>query len=422
MRALYVPFLVFVASCGANPPADAPPSPPNPARLGRDVASEGATADLARVAAFDAGRPEYERHLDLSTAVPVGVASLSSAACATCHAEIAAEWAQSTHAHAWTDRQFQAEIAKSDNRWLCINCHTPLPAQQDKWAVAVRDGDVEAPDLVVNGSFDPALRDEGITCAACHVRDGVIHGPGLEGALKAHPVIADPAYRNGDLCLRCHQAVATYPGKTFVCTFNTGEEWRAGAAVLDGQGCADCHMRPIERPAGLGGAVRTVRMHGWRGAGIPKEPGVQPPVATNPPGLGLAARWEAGALIVDMTNANAGHRLPTGDPERWVAVDVRFEDAAGAPIGEAWTTRIGQIWEWWPAPKQLSDNRLAPREVRTASIAVPTGAVQAIVEASSHRMSEETQAFHHLDGYPLAITTHRLIVTPSGVEGGVVAQ
>ena len=59
-----------------------------------------------------------------------GTTGLSASRCADCHAEIAAEWAASTHAHAWVDPQFQAELHKDPEiGWICLNCHTPLQAQ-----------------------------------------------------------------------------------------------------------------------------------------------------------------------------------------------------------------------------------------------------------------------------------------------------
>ncbi|MCA9570097.1 MAG: hypothetical protein KC656_19765, partial [Myxococcales bacterium] len=278
--------------------------------------------------AFDATRPLYERPLGDGRAGLPGVADLSAESCAACHAEIAAEWRTSVHAVAWIDPQYQAEIGKSGNRWLCLNCHTPLKVQQDRFAVALEDGDVERPVLVDNPDFDAALREEGITCAACHVRDGVVHGPGL-GGNAPHPVKADPTYRSGELCLRCHQATATYPGKSFICVFDTGREWRDGPYDDEGKSCVTCHMPTVERPAALGGPTRTVARHWWRGAGIPKIAGRYPPPEANPFGLSLAAAVEGGELKVTATNANAGHMLPTGDPERKVFVDAVFLGSSG---------------------------------------------------------------------------------------------
>ena len=103
--------------------------------------------------------------------------------------------------------------------------------------------------------------------------------------------------------------------------------------------------------------------------------------------------------------------LPTGDPERWVQIDVQFLTADGGAIAPPWTTRIGQEWTWYPVPVKRADNRLAPREERVFSISVPEGAVAARVEASSHRISEEAAVYHGLDDYPRSIRTHQLTVS-----------
>lgn len=404
---------VFLWACGGlRSPATITTPTPTPVATPSIVPSEGLESDLSRTQAFHATRPEYERPLGVGTQVPAGVGSMSAKACGSCHQELYEEWKVSTHALAWVDRQYQEEIKKSGNRWLCLNCHTPLLTQQDRWPVALQNGDVELPVLVDNPVYDEALREEGITCAACHVREGVVHGPGLGGE-PPHPVKTDPDVRSGALCERCHQATATYPGKSFVCVFNTGDEWRAGPYDERGVGCVDCHMPAVQRPAAVGGPVREVRQHWWRGAGIPKVEGVHPPPEANAPGLGLAATWKEAAVEVVMTNANAGHMLPSGDPERWVQVDLVFTDAGGAEVG-SWSHRIGQRWTWNPEPKKEDDNRLAPDESRTVQVPAPAKAVSAVVRASSHRMSEETANYHHLTDYPRMVQTHEVVLDRSG--------
>ncbi len=399
---------------GPEEPPVAEPAPVEPAPLIQP--SQGLAADLQAANAFTASRPLYEQPLGSGLDPIPGVPSLSARACGACHAELYAEWKTSTHAHAWVDPQFQAEITKSGNRWLCLNCHTPLRVQQDLWPVGLQGDDVELPILVEAPVYDAALREEGITCAACHVRQGEIWGPGLSDSRAPHPVRASEAYRTNEVCERCHQALATYEGKDFVCTFDTGGEWAAGPYPAEGKGCSDCHMPMVERPAAAGGPAREVRQHWWRGAGIPKAPGVEQPVEANPPGLDLAAKWAEDRLTVVMTNAGAGHRLPTGDPERWVQVDVHFVDAQGAAIGDPWSHRIGQTWTWWPAPEKTGDNRLAPRESRSESVVVPDGAAAARLVASSHRMTAAIAEYHHLGDYPRQVVTHRLRVDAAGSQ------
>ena len=63
----------------------------------------------------------------------------------------------------------------------------------ESWAVALVEEDVEQPVYVKNPDFDGEFRDEGITCAACHVRDGAVEGPtGI--ATEAHATRQDDRF------------------------------------------------------------------------------------------------------------------------------------------------------------------------------------------------------------------------------------
>ncbi len=171
-------------------------------------------------------------------------------------------------------------------------------------------------------------------------------------------------------------------------------------------------MPAVDRPAAVGGPVRRVARHWWRGAGIPKVIGSHPPAEANPPGLEVVPSWSGGAFSLALTNARAGHRLPSGDPERWIRVEVSFTSAGGT-VGTPYRHRIGQIWRWHPTPEKQSDNRLAPRETRVVSVDVPEGADAALVVVSSHRMSQENADYHELVDYPLSVETHRIEVVPT---------
>lgn len=356
-----------------------------------------------RAEKFYASRPPEEQPKAGHQQVPKGLPDLRSSTCGGCHPAMYEEWKVSTHAQAWTDRQFQAEIKKSGNVWLCINCHTPLLAQMDRWAVGLEDGDVERPRYVNNPGFDAALREEGINCASCHVRDGFVEGPSGTPT-PAHPTRASPRFKSAELCLECHQATRTYPGKTFVCTFRTGEEWAAGPFA--GVPCQSCHMPEVERPWARGAKSRTARRHYWPGAGVYKEPGVGPPLDLLPPGMQVSAEVQGGELVVTARNGTAGHKVPTGDPERFVTVDVMF--LAGDKAIAKSTHRFGQRWEWWPAPKMLGDNRLAPQESRSFRHGIAKGATGWRVEVRSHRISDEAAEHHHLGDYPRSRITQTL--------------
>ena len=369
-----------------------PPSPPD---------------NLEQARRFYATRPRVERPQAGWQEIPEDVADLRASSCRDCHPDIYEEWRVSAHGQAWTDRQFQSELTKSDNRWLCNNCHTPLMNQMEAWPVEVIDGDVERPRYVDNPAFDAELREEGITCAACHVRDGVIEGP-IELETPIHPVRKADRFTTAAICLPCHQAVRSYPGKDFICVFETGQEWRAGPYGQAGQACQSCHMQPVTRSHTIGSEARSGRRHFWPGAGIFKVEGYGPPVDQLPAGLEIQARASAEELVLTLTNGTAGHLLPTGDPERFIMVEVEFSDRDGRQVGSIQSERIGQRWKWWPTPEKLGDNRLAPLEAREHRIRRPPEAQLWSVVASSHRIGAEAITFHNLEGYPASRVTHRL--------------
>ncbi len=381
--------LLLVAGCAPAPTPPAPPSPPT-----------DPTAALAATQAFLGTRPRFERPLADGLAPPHDARgaplALDAASCGTCHADAYTAWRTSTHAHAWVDPQLQAEMTKSGNRWLCANCHTPLLRQQASWVVGLEDDDVERPRLVPNPDHDAALQAEGVTCVACHLREGRIVGTGRTGTAgaAAHALTVDPSMGTSAFCGRCHQAEARYPGKSFACTFTTEAEWAASWAADAGVPCQGCHMT-----AGADGAAG----HAWPGSGLAKVPGQVPAAQPVPRMDARLDRTDAvPVLAVSLTNAYAGHPVPAGDPERFLAVVVVWRGAGGGTLRTD-HAEVGQRWTWWPEPRQLADERLAPRASRTWRWPAPAGATRAVVTLRRVRMRPEVAAFHALDGYPLAM-------------------
>ena len=104
--------------------------------------------------------------------VPEGLTSLRAESCGECHREIYEEWKTSIHAHAYQDPFFQAYWKKDKQVWVCLNCHTPLENQQATLIKDIPRGRVEKSPQEPNPHYDPEYQKEGVTCAACHVRDG----------------------------------------------------------------------------------------------------------------------------------------------------------------------------------------------------------------------------------------------------------
>jgi len=380
----------------------------------KTLAAEQETLAAAR--AFSATQPYYLQARD-SGGVPEGLPDLRASTCGKCHQQIYAEWQISTHARAYgDDPQFQAELTKpreggGDVRWMCLNCHTPLLSQQESLVTGLTDEALDRPIYAANPSFDGALRHEAITCASCHVRDAVILGP-FGGSGAPHPVRKSEALLGNSACTSCHQAKAHFEELALACVFDTGAEFEAGPYAAEGYTCQRCHMPEIERPLVVGGTPRATRRHWFGGSMIAKQARFEEELAAVRPHYpdGLSVSWSelpdkllAGAasrLAFRLENSAAGHLLPTGDPERFLLVTARVRDATGAVLAER-TERIGAVWQWSPQPRKLSDNRLAPREVRVLDLQLPAtgpGTLSLELEASKWRISEENLRYHDLLG------------------------
>ncbi len=323
-----------------------------------------------------------------------GLTGLRAEDCGACHVEFYEEWKASTHAHAWTDAQFQGELHKDPEvAWLCINCHTPAGDQQEELAVAT--GEVRHPERSANADFSAEWQQEGITCVSCHLVDDAIAGP-FGDTSAPHPTVKDERLTDERICLECHQAVQRVED-TLVCTFNTGEEW--AEAGID-QPCQSCHMPEVTRGLVPGmQPERPTRRHLWIGSKIPKdriEPGEQAWYDLFEHGLDARVELDGAWGQMVLTNARAGHLLPTGDPERYVMVTATVYDEQGVLLSRT-GYRIGQRWTWWPVAEKTGDNRLAPAETRRVTFPVPEGASQVHLFAEHYRISPENAAYHGLD-------------------------
>jgi nitrate reductase cytochrome c-type subunit len=344
--------------------------------------------------------------------IPQGLASLSAQECGVCHKDHYAEWKQSTHANAWTDLQFQSELKKESSPFFCINCHIPLENQQEYLVEGTIGGDIYQPVRTKNPRWDKNLQQEGITCAACHVRDNAIVGP--TGSKKApHKTIKDPGHLSESLCINCHNANAVIT-ETLSCSFETGDEWREGP-FKNSKNCIACHMEEVNRPLVAGYKARKSHYHFFAGSGIPK-------LSTQTTQMLNGLEFYPGELLTSYStgeaikysfkakNEHAGHRVPTGDPERFINIDFKIVNAKDEVVASK-TERIGEKWEWYPKAKKLSDNNFEPKEERTYTFNakdLKKGSHRLVVEVTKHRMNAETAKYNKLtDDYPLSVSAYR---------------
>jgi hypothetical protein len=373
------------------------------------------TVEEAR--AFAASLPEYMRPMPY-TPVPEGLPDLRAETCGSCHQEIYDEWRRSTHAHALDgDPQFMAELHKSsqpesDVGWVCLSCHTPVENQLPRLVARLEGGRLDRPVYVDNPDYDEGLRADAITCATCHVRDGVILGPYGDSVGAPHPVEASGALKGPEVCTQCHQATAHFPDLNLACFFNTGKEWAASPYAADGQTCQSCHMPAVERPIVPWGEPRPTRRHWFGGSLIPKTPDdieeIKPLQAAYPHGVTVhplvvpetLVPGQSASILARYENDQAGHYMPSGDPERFLRLELSVSGPGGESIA-AITEQIGSVYEWYPEIKLISDNRMAPLEKRQISLdfVVPEqGPVTVALVATKWRLSQENLEYHDLQG------------------------
>ncbi|MEC9440960.1 MAG: multiheme c-type cytochrome [Myxococcota bacterium] len=406
------------------------------------TASASSTPEVvARAWDFYKTRPYYERPREYSP-TPEGLGDLRASTCGACHQQIYQEWAVSTHRHAWLDdAQFQEELAKSrgkhdpksgDVGWLCVNCHTPNIQQLPELVVGLEGNDINKPIYEKNPTFDKEMQLDAITCATCHVKDGVVYGP--YGDTNApHATARGEFLLTEQVCTSCHQAEARYPVQNLGCFFSTGEEWRGSPYAERGETCQSCHMPHVDRKVAeaFDGPIRRTRRHWFGGSLIPKKPeysselepleevfgsGVtldlalaKTPEKTRQPPKGLEntpkvfeCDIDTSACVtlrVDVTNSRAGHMMPSGDPERHIEVEVVARDKNGEVVARGYDL-IGSRYKWWPEIELLEDTRIAPMKTRSLHLSVPATSGELTIEITADKQRMYSSAFehHHLEG------------------------
>lgn len=250
-------------------------------------------------------------------------ASLAARQCARCHAKQYREWRGSLHRGAASPGLIaQIDYGMAD-AVACRRCHAPLAEQSDV-----------------------ALRDDGASCAGCHVRSWTRHGPPNPSAqpIASYPVQVDAAYERAELCLPCHQL----PARTALAgrpLLNTYKEWLEGPYAKRGVQCQHCHMPNRE--------------HEFKGVHDPEtfRQGIQ---------LRAVASHEHDAIVVvaELTNIGAGHMLPTTTtPAAWLRVEL----LKGKDVVGKFEQRIGRDLVFDGEFHERADTRIAPGEKLTVA-------------------------------------------------------
>lgn len=206
---------------------------------------------------------------------------LAPSACAACHPTEHEEWRGGAHARSWRNRRFQRAYELEPRAW-CRHCHAPLALQE----------------------ANPTARDAGISCVACHVRNGRMIAAQSADA-SPHRTLVDPDFGGPAFCAGCHQfAFPVSLGDPIVYSEqpmqNTFAEWQESGAPP----CADCHRR------------------GHRLLG-PSDPGWLRSLVRG----AAVDRRDEDVLSFRIELAARGHRAPTGDLFRSLELEIARDEA-----------------------------------------------------------------------------------------------
>lgn len=302
---------------------------------------------------------------------PTMFPTLRAEECKICHKAFYDEWSTSIHSQAWTDPYFQVDWHFDGSPQICKNCHIPLDRQQEYKVLGFNDAEKWNPILESNPKFDEKLQHEGVTCNACHYREGKILGV-IGDTSAPHPV---EKIENANLiCVRCH-VVSGEQWDTFFkfppCGTVAEIQTSQGKTVVEDScdmtieniaalGCVGCHMPLKERSLVPGGKLRVTRQHLWRGGHDSEmvKSGLTIEFKET-----LSDDNDLRRFTLFITNTGAAHYIPTGTPDRHLTVKLRILNGQGKVLGEENHT-LKRTVMWRPFIVDLWDNRLPPNELR----------------------------------------------------------
>lgn len=275
--------------------------------------------------------PEHFTELD---------ASLSPDACGQCHQQQYADWQQSLHSKTMTaGLLWQLRLMPQNDANKCLDCHAPLAEQ--KALVAIEQNWPNAPNGAFPSYVSEDLAQQGLVCAACHVREHQRFGPEplptteLIGGDAHNGFSIAPEFSQSEFCASCHQFPEDGARTAGKLRENTYQEWLASPYAEQGVQCQSCHMPD--------------RKHRWQGIHSPNM--VEQAVSTE---LSL----HDNRLTAKVTNSGAGHLFPTYMVPK-VNVQLVLVSADGEQVLQE--KIIG-----WQVSEDLQteefDTRLAPNE------------------------------------------------------------
>lgn len=263
-------------------------------------------------------------------------------ACAKCHPAQYQDWKQSLHHKAMGSgvlgQLLDMELDEPILAISCQRCHAPLAEQIPYLERGKR-----------NPVFMEGLREQGITCAACHVRDHKYFGPpprrpGAENGGPHGGFEIRAEYQSPGFCASCHDFDGG-EGMHGKLVQETAQEWRRTEFAAQGKTCQSCHMPD--------------RRHLWKG--VHDADMVRSAVSIQAQVLPIESVLDSLKATLSLTNVGAGHRLPTYIVPQIVLILVQADGAGDTIQG---TRAEGIIARKVTAAMdvELFDTRLMPGE------------------------------------------------------------
>jgi hypothetical protein len=226
---------------------------------------------------------------------------------------------------------------------------------------------------------------EGVSCDGCHLTERVEHGADGYRAVRRrdddvrfgplcdatasyfHRTGCSPAFTDSSICATCHQWSRPTPKGGELVVFGEYEEWKASGFSTGAASCTSCHMPGVSGAIAVGSAARErVADHGLlgnltslRGQGLGVRASIEP------------AGREHAVVRIELANDAAGHAVPTGLPEREVALVVRVLDKTGAEnqrseitYGRHLVDESGTRVPFYRAVREDADTRIKAGETR----------------------------------------------------------
>ncbi len=262
------------------------------------------------------------------------------AVCASCHTSIYQQWQRAmmsqAYTHHWDEIEyFDLAVAHAEKVPElkeavdgCNGCHAPL---------AYLAGDVPPPPPSENSRAN-----ESVSCDLCHTITEVREDPPVNfsyvskpGRVKygAKPGLESPhhitkrneLFTKTELCASCHNEKNPYG----IWVKSTQIEWQEGPYSKEGVKCFDCHMPKALGKSATMAEESMVAQHVFLGAHKPAK--LKGAIEISMHALETELPYDGTAVIqVELFNAKAGHKIPTGSVEdRILWLDVRAVDADG---------------------------------------------------------------------------------------------